>query len=330
MKKAVILINKVSANPLPDEQDVLEQAASVEKAMLMCGYSSQRIYFDLNLGNTWKLLLKLKPDVVFNLVETVGGRGELIHLAPTLLECLEIPFTGSASFPIYLSSHKVLAKKRFIDLGLPTPDWYYGEKFPDKIPEGRYIVKPIWEDGSAGITDNSVFDLVASNTDRLSIIRKNRKLFLEEYIQGREFNLSVIGGYKEPLVLPPAEIRFKDYPEGKPHILNYASKWDEGSFEYRNSERHFDFTGEDAVLIEMLKRISLYCWKLIDLSGYARFDFRIDRNNQPFLLEVNANPCLSPDAGFMAAAGMAGLDYRAVVERILADAYTKTQITNSQ
>jgi D-alanine-D-alanine ligase len=322
MKKAVILINKISANPLPDEQDVLEQAASVEKAMLMCGYSSQRVYFDLNLAITWKLLSKLKPDVVFNLVETVGGRGELIHLAPTLLECLEIPFTGSASFPVYLSSHKVLAKKRFIELGLPTPVWYWGEKFADKIPEGKYIVKPIWEDGSAGITDNSVFDLETS-FKRLQVIKKNRKVFLEEYIQGREFNISVIGGDKEPMVLPPAEIRFKDYPEGKPHILNYASKWDEGSFEYRNSERHFDFTGEDATLIERLKRITLICWKGIELGGYARFDFRIDRNNNPFLIEVNANPCLSPDAGFIAAAGMAGLDYKAVVERILAATYNK-------
>jgi D-alanine-D-alanine ligase len=324
MKKAVILINKISANPLPDEQDVLEQADSVEKAMLMCGYTSQRIYFDLNLGDTWNLLLKHQPDVVFNLVETVGGRGELIHLAPTLLECLEIPFTGSASFPLYISSHKVLAKKRFIDLGLPTPAWYYGEKFPDKIPEGKYIVKPLWEDGSAGITDNSVFDLDASNFDRLPVIRKNRKLFLEEYIQGREFNISVIGGEREPLLLPPAEIRFTGYPQGKPHILNYASKWDENSFEYKNSERHFDFTGDDADLIEKLKSISLLCWKGIELSGYARFDFRVDRNNKPFLLEVNANPCLSPDAGFIAAAGKAGLDYKGVVERILTEAFTKT------
>ena len=326
MKKAVILINKMSANPLPDEQDVLEQAALVENAMLMCGYSSKRVYFDLNLEIIWKLLLELNPDVVFNLVETVGGRGELIHLAPTLLECLEIPFTGSASFPVYLSSHKVLAKKRFIDLGLPTPNWYYGEKFPDKIPEGKYIVKPIWEDGSAGITDNSVFNPGESNSDRLPFIRKNRKVFLEEYIHGREFNISIIGGDREPLVLPPAEIRFTGYPEGKPHILNYASKWDEGSFEYRNSVRHFDFTDEDATLIEKINRISLACWKGIELSGYARFDFRIDRNNNPFLLEVNANPCLSPDAGFFAAAGKAGLDYKGVVERILADAFTKSAI----
>ena len=323
MKKSVILINRISDNPLPDEQDVLAQADSVEKAMLMCGYASRRIYFDLNLEAARDLLLQHKPDVVFNLVETVGGRGELIHLAPTLLECLEIPFTGSASFPLYLSSHKVMAKKRFFELGLPTPAWYYGETFPDRIPEGRYIIKPLWEDGSAGITDNSVFDLDASNSGRLPEIRKNRKLFLEEYIEGREFNISIIGGEEEPLVLPPAEIRFTGYPHGKPQILNYASKWDEGSFEYSNSERHFDFTGDDAALIEKMKRISLLSWKGVELSGYARFDFRVDRNNEPFLLEVNANPCLSPDAGFIAAAGMAGLDYKGVVERILADACSK-------
>ncbi len=326
MKKAVILINKISAKPLPDEQDVLEQAEAVEKAMQLCGYSSQRAYFDLNMKITWEFLTKLKPDVVFNLVETVSGRGELIHLAPTLLECLEIPFTGSASLPLYISSHKVLAKSRFIELGLPTPCWYYGESITDKMQEGNYIIKPVWEDGSSGITDNSVFYLDESSIDRLQLIRKNRKLFLEEYIQGREFNIAVIGGKNEPLVLPPAEIRFTDYPPGKPHILNYASKWDEGSFEYRNSVRHFDFTGEDASLIEKLKKISLNCWKGFDLGGYARFDFRVNQNNEPFLLEVNANPCLSPDAGFIAAAGKTGLDYKAVVERILADAFARNVI----
>lgn len=326
MKKAVILINKISDNPLPDEQDVLEQAESVEKTLLERGYSSVRVYFDLNLEFTWELLTKVKPDVVFNLVETVGGKGELIHLAPTLLECLEIPFTGSGSFPIYLSSHKVLAKKRFNDLDLPTPGWYYGERFTNKIPEGTYIVKPIWEDGSSGITDNSVFDLDASNRDQLMSIRENRKLFIEEYIPGREFNVSIIGGDKEPLILPPAEICFSGYPEGKPRILNYASKWDEGSFEYKNSERCFDFPSEDSILIERIKNISLSCWKGIELTGYARFDFRIGHNNEPFLLEVNANPCLSPDAGFIAAADRAGIDYKGVVERILADASDRSVI----
>lgn len=320
MKKAIILINKISANPLPDEQDVLQQADAVEKALQLCGYISRRAYFDLNLGAARDLFLKHKPDMVFNLVETVSGRAELIHLAPTLLECLEIPFTGSASLPLYISSHKVLAKSRFVELGLPTPRWYYGENITDKIPEGNYIAKPVWEDGSSGITDNSVFHLDESGIDRLQVVRKNRKLFLEEYIQGREFNISVIGGSNEPLVLPPAEIRFTGYPPGKPHILNYASKWDEDSFEYRNSLRHFDFAGEDESLIEKLGRISLICWKGLDLGGYARFDFRIDQNNEPFLIEVNANPCLSPDAGFIAAAGKAGLDYKAVVERIMADA----------
>jgi D-alanine-D-alanine ligase len=118
-------------------------------------------------------------------------------------------------------------------------------------------------------------------------------------------------------VLPPAEIRFVDFPEGKPRIVGSAAKWDEDSFEYAATVRSFERLAGDAPLVETLSRLAIQCWDVLHLRGYARVDFRVDRHGHPFILEANANPCLSPDAGFAAAATQAGLNYRHVVQQIL-------------
>jgi D-alanine-D-alanine ligase len=117
--------------------------------------------------------------------------------------------------------------------------------------------------------------------------------------------------------LPVAEIRFDAFPADKPRIVGYAAKWDLESFEYRNTPRSFTVEPE---LAERLRRIALDCWALFRLDGYARVDFRVDESGRPWVLEVNANPCLSPDAGFAAALAEAGLGYEAAVERLIDDA----------
>jgi D-alanine-D-alanine ligase len=120
-------------------------------------------------------------------------------------------------------------------------------------------------------------------------------------------------------VLPLAEMTFVDFPAGKPRIVDYEAKWDEASFGYNNTVRRFDFGPEDAGLLASLREISLACWKLFDLAGHVRVDFRVDAAGNPYVLEVNTNPCLSPDAGFAAAAARAGLTPEQVMARILGD-----------
>ena len=145
---------------------------------------------------------------------------------------------------------------------------------------------------------------------------------MEEFIPGREFNISILCNGRNPLVLPPAEMIFRDFPEGKPHIIGYAAKWDESSFEYENTIRTFDFNAEDELLLKNIEKIATDCWREFGLSGYARVDMRVDRNNQPFVLEINANPCISPDSGFYAACKRAGLSFSAAVKKILEGALT--------
>jgi len=140
-------------------------------------------------------------------------------------------------------------------------------------------------------------------------------LFAEGYVEGREFNLSLLAGE----VLPPAEIRFEGFPAGQPKMVDYRAKWDEESAEYRHTVRSFAFSPADAPLLEELAAIARRCWQAFGLRGYARVDFRVDPRGHPWVLEVNTNPCISPDGGFVAAASRAGLDLPALVGRILAD-----------
>ena len=144
--------------------------------------------------------------------------------------------------------------------------------------------------------------------------------FAERFIDGREFNLSILGDRKGPEVLPPAEILFEGFEDDRPRIVDYQAKWDETAWAYHHTPRHFDFNDSDRALLAALKETALGCWHHFGLSGYARVDFRVDRTGRPWVLEVNTNPCLAPDAGFAAALNRGGIDYSQAIGRILSDA----------
>jgi D-alanine-D-alanine ligase len=265
------------------------------------------------------------PFLAFNLAETIEGKGSLIHLVPSLLDTLGIPYTGAPCEAILLTSHKVLAKRSLVAGGIPTPPWAAGAEALEAGPgfPPPWIVKSVWEHASIGLEDSSVVE----SADALPVEIRRRasretleNLFVESFIDGREFNLALLGAEKEPENLPPAEIQFVGYPRGKPRMVGYKAKWEEGSFEYRATPRVFDFPAGDEKLVSELVRLSRDCWRLFGLRGYARVDFRVDAAGRPWILEVNTNPCLAPDAGFMAAAGRAGLTTEDVMERIVSAA----------
>lgn len=192
---------------------------------------------------------------------------------------------------------------------------------------GRFIIKPMWEHASLGMDDESVVtvgepaELVQKLAD--CVRRNSRPSFAERFIEGREFNLSLLtapNGRKKGLqVLPPAEIDFSSFPAGSPRIVGYSAKWNESSFGYNNTPRKFEFAPSDESLLAELRVLAKACWRLFGLRGYARVDFRVDADGRPWILEINANPCLSPDAGFAAALRQASIDFDEAVKRILED-----------
>jgi D-alanine-D-alanine ligase len=322
-----IVHGRVADTAAADEKDVLVQSEIVRSTLESLGYRTVDIPITLNLEEAAAALRAERPLAAFNLAETVDGRGSMIHLAPMLLDSLGIPYTGAPGEAILLTSQKLLAKKILACGGIGTPSWMPAAHAVGAPPSFRppWIVKSTWEHASVGLEDGSVVSGHSALVDEIS--RRTRAepidhLFVEAFVEGREFNLALLGGSTdgEPQSLPPAEIQFVNYPEGKPRMVGYRAKWDEGSFEFDNTPRTFDFLPRDDGLVSTLVSISRECWSLFELKGYARVDFRVDGGGRPWVLEINTNPCISPDAGFMAAAARAGLSIQDVVKRILAEA----------
>ncbi len=186
------------------------------------------------------------------------------------------------------------------------------------VPGRKYIVKPIWEDGSLGITGESVFECKPGFEEKLRNLDDSH-WFIEDFIDGREFNISILAGDSGPEVLPPAEIVFKNYDEKRPRIVDFKAKWETDSFEYINTVREFPELKRTENLFKNLTDAALDCWKLFGLKGYARVDVRTDSENNVYVIEINANPCISPDSGFVAATIKAGYPFIEVLKRIIDD-----------
>ncbi|MGE5256676.1 MAG: D-alanine--D-alanine ligase family protein [Hyphomicrobiales bacterium] len=331
--RIIIAHNAVTDADAPDERDVLVQAAAVRTALSELGHKTVLLPCTLNLADVRQRLADWRPDLVFNLVESLDGRGRLIDLVPSLLDTLRIPYTGSCAEAIRETSHKVSAKERLAAHRLPTPPWV--GPVPADLPavapscsagtdpSSRWIVKSLWEHASIGIDETST-DLCERMDDVVRVLRERAQhfggaCFAERFIDGREFNLSLLAGPDGPEVLPPVEILFEGYAPKMLRIVGYRAKWDESSYEFHHTPRRFDFPPEDAALLHRLQDLAAQCWRAFGLNGYARVDFRVDAGGQPWILEINANPCLSPDAGFAAALQAAGVTYTAAIDRILFD-----------
>jgi D-alanine-D-alanine ligase len=321
-----IVYNAVGPDAAPDEKDVLEQVEAVAIALTELGLTHSRIACTLNLEALCRRLETERPDVVFNLVEALGGSDRLQPVVPALLDTLGVAYTGAPADAIYTTGDKMRAKSELRAAGLPTPAWL-GSR-PDAALEGclpgRFILKTLYEHASFGIDDDAVVE-VATRAELAELVEhRSRQLgrpcFAEQFIPGREFNLSVLGGAGGPQVLPPAEIDFRALPAGMHRIVGYKAKWDVDSPEYVHTPRRFLAPHEDRLLQERLAALARDAWRLFKLRGWARVDFRVDEQGEPYILEINANPCLSPDAGFAAALEQAGIGFAKAIERILADA----------
>lgn len=337
--RVAILHNAVSEEPTPDEADVMAQVEAVSNALKDLGHTFMILPCDLDIKHLKKRLDQFSPDVAFNLTESLDGKGRLISIIPSFLTASGIPYTGSTGEVIHVTSNKLIAKEKIAAEGLPTPDW--SGAYPNEIespsdilllsPESKtWIAKSVWEHASLGLDERGI--IRNGTRERLFSHLKERapilgnECFAEEYIDGREFNLSLLADKNGVRILPPAEILFDGYGRDKPKIVCYNAKWREDSYEYAHTPRRFDFPDEDAMLIEALKNLAVRAYRLFRLKGYARVDFRVDHDNKPFILEVNANPCLSPDAGFKAALDRAGISFNDAISCILDDALGETSL----
>ena len=318
MRRCYIIYNEPQSGALADELDVIEQVEHIEKHLIEMGIDVSRKGVTSDFMNEVAEVAADKPDFVFNLVESINNKGEINYFVPALLNLYSIPYSGNPHDAIFLTTSKVIASKTMKSAGIKSAAFFLPSQYKLLKPGERYILKPIWEDGSLGITSDSVFTCKPGYEDKLKDLSDSH-WFIEEFIEGKEFNLSVLAGKNGPEVLPTAEIVFVGYDDSRPRIIDFKAKWEMDTFEYENTVREFPGDKLKPELEKNLRETARACWELFGLKGYARVDMRTDSSDNVYVIEVNANPCISPDGGFVAATRKGGYSFSEVLERIIND-----------
>jgi len=265
-------------------------------------------------------LLQFDPrhHVIFNLVESLGGRAFSEPDVPRLLQDMGFIYTGGDKLAIQRSLNKLVTKKMLESAGLPTPRYqvfYQDDHQPLHVPLPA-IVKPIAEGGSFGINQDS---LVSDPKQLLARIRYciqtyRQPALVEEYIAGREINVALWGN-RHPEVLPISEVCFDWTQDPLQKFVTFDCKWITNSPEYRGSRGlcPAPLSLEEQMQIE---DTAVRAFQALEARGYARVDIRL-RDGIPYILEVNVNPDLAPDAGFFRSASTSGYSYGEMVAYIL-------------
>ncbi len=273
-----------------------------------------------NLGRLIAGLKRRKPDLIFNLMESFGDG--LLGAVPVVgaLDLLGVPYTGGGPGEFYLQEDKVLSKKLLAFDHVPYPNFAVFSREADLETGGKLrlplFVKPLRMDASIGIGAGS---LVRSTTEMMQRVLDIHEKFkdaalVEEYIEGREFYVGVLGN-QEPLAFPPIEMDFSGMPEGKPHILDARAKWDEESPEYKGTRAVLAEIPDD--LRARLQKTALDAYRALRVRDYGRVDLRVNQAGDVYVIEVNASCYLEHSSEFATAAAAAGIDYHKLINRIV-------------
>jgi D-alanine-D-alanine ligase len=322
-KKLVGLIHNV---PVSHEQDfseasadIMTQVEAIEEALKDLGHEAVRIPFTREVSTFIKQIKETGVEIALNLCESVDENPLLGGHPAAVLELLCVPFSGSPAVALMLTTDKFITKQFLGAHGIRTPAFLMYDGGADVDFQGLeypVILKPRFQDASIGIEQESIFvDDLSLRKGINGFFRRFGPVLVEEFVEGREFNVSIFG-YPSPSALPLAEIDFSTFPEGLFPIVGYRAKWDTSSIEYHHTPRIFP-NALSSVLRRGIEEIALECFHLFMLRDYGRIDMRVDQDGQIYILEANANPCLSPDAGFAAAARKTGIAYADMVERLV-------------
>jgi D-alanine-D-alanine ligase len=299
---------------------VREEVSAIEESLRSGGFSPTVIAVQNFSKELVETLLEISPRFVFNLCEEINGRCDLEMCVAGLLEMMNLPYTGSDPFTLGLALNKHHVKQVLRAAGIPTARAYVCFAGQDRrVPRGMrfpMIVKPAREDASLGINSSSVC-ADSEQLDRQILYIHDvykQEALIEEYLDGREFNVSVVGD-RNPEVLAVSEIDFSGLPEGEPKIVSYRAKWDEESTLF-NATVPVCPAKVSAKLGNRIKDIAIRSYRCTGCRDYARIDMRTDARGRVYVLEVNPNPDISPKAGFARAARAAGYSYGDIILRI--------------
>ncbi|MGH7662850.1 MAG: D-alanine--D-alanine ligase family protein [Gemmatimonadaceae bacterium] len=337
--KIALLFDGVSALGASPDLLILETVEAVERVLSSDGEQVVRIPVDPD-GRWIERIRRGRFDLAFNLCEGIDGVAAFEPAVIGVLELLGVPCTGSSSYTTSLCLRKHIVNGVLGMNGLPVPRFGVARRAESeaappaaersarrdsprasrpkrlRIPAVGFpaICKPASEDASIGIEQRSVVRTVRALTERIAAMHERwDEVLVQRYVEGREVNVGILGS----TVLPLAEIDFGELPKGMWRIVTYRSKWDTGSDEDRGTQPQCP-AELPAELVAEIGRLALAAWRAVGGEGYGRVDFRIDRSGRPWLLEVNSNPDLAPDAGLARMARVTGLGYDGLVRELCA------------
>ena len=317
--KITVLHSKDALEPPVDP--LLDQ---LDAALAASGHTSRRLAVDDAVQPLIDELTKDPPDLIFNLAESFRGKSALESNVAALLNLLDLRYTGSSPAGLILAGDKTLTKKvlafhgiqsaKFATMYRGQSDWVGDISFP-------LLVKPPQEDASLGITQKSVVNDVKELLDVISSTQREYQspVLVEEFIDGREFYVGVIGNSKVE-ALPIVELDFSKFPAGLPKIASWEAKWgDEGD------EKGAQFEGTQSIfptdlpedLATKIQQVAIDSFQALRLRDYARIDIRVTPEGEVYVIEANPNCYLEQKSEFARAAQKSGLGYPALIARIV-------------
>ena len=294
----------------------------VISCLRQCGHEVRPIGIGDSLTELRTTMADWRPQICFNLLEEFDGIVTYDQHIVAWLELLRQPYTGCNPRGMMLSRDKVLSKQLLAWHRIPTPRFaVFVRGRAIRIPARmRYplFVKSATEDASLGISQASIVEDAARLRERIAFIHEHTSsdALVEEYVEGREFYVGVIGNDRIR-TLPPWEFIFGELKAGRAGIATRKAKWDR-AYQARHGITSDVASDLPDGLAARLDKLARRIYRALHMTGYARMDFRVRADGTPYFLEANANPNVEKEEDFAYAALEGGMDYSALLERIIA------------
>jgi D-alanine-D-alanine ligase len=302
-----------------------EQEYQVAQALRKRGHTIHLVPMENDPQKLLTELGKHEIDVVFNCTEAFNNEDSLDYIVPALLETAGVCYTGASPLGLMLTRNKALSKQILTHHGIRVPafeSYQPGEKVPAKVDlPFPLIVKPLSTDASVGISQNSLVRDRDALSERVKFIHEKFEMaaIAEQFVEGRELQAAVLGNGKTLRVLPPTELIFDKKTPPDERIATHTAKWNE-DYRKRKGIKNVLARPLSKVALEQLEHSAKTAFETLWLRDYARLDFRLDNDDQVWVIEANANPYLSLDHELSVAAVKAGMEWPELIERIAREA----------
>jgi D-alanine-D-alanine ligase len=274
-----------------------------------------------DVSNMVEKIRTFAPDVVFNLCESFFNDRAKEPNIPALLELMRVRYTGANPEALMLSKDKALAKTVLVYHHIRVPRFVLSRRtYPlRRLRRFKFpaFVKPLGEESSDGIAKASFARNEADAIERSRFIheRLGCDVMIEEYIEGRELYVSVLGD-RRLTVFPPRELFFGRMPETEPRFATFKAKWNDAyraNWGITNGPAAAFEDGLEKKVVDLARRI----YNLLKIQSLGRIDLRLTPSGELVFIEANPNPSLAQEDDFAQSAAAAGMNYETLIQRIL-------------